>query len=91
MNTPFCQSCGMPLRSKEDCGTCHDGTSSEEYCCYCFKNGVFTSDCTMEQMIEHCARFVEEFNKENGSSHTKEEAIARMTLYFPTLKRWKKQ
>lgn len=91
MNTPYCQSCGMPLRSKEDCGSNHDGTSNEEYCCYCFKNGVFTSDCTMEEMIEHCSRFVEEFNKENGSSYSKEEAMAQMTLYFPTLKRWKKQ
>lgn len=84
MNTPFCQSCGMPLGSREDCGTNHDGTSSEEYCHYCFQDGAFTSECTMEQMIEHCARFVEEFNKENGSSYTKEEAIAQMTLgFFP--------
>lgn len=80
----------MPLGSREDCGTNHDGTSSEEYCRYCFQDGAFTSECTMEQMIEHCARFVEEFNKENGSSYTKEEAIAQMTLFFPTLKRWKK-
>lgn len=79
----------MPLGSREDCGTNHDGTSSEEYCHYCFQDGAFTSECTMEQMIEHCARFVEEFNKENGSSYTKEEAIAQMTLFFPTLKRWK--
>ena len=81
----------MPLGSREDCGTNHDGTSSEEYCRYCFQDGAFTSECTMEQMIEHCARFVEEFNKENGSSYTKEEAIAQMTLFFTTLKRWKKQ
>lgn len=80
----------MPLRCKEDCGTNHDGTISGEYCCYCFRNGAFTSDCTMEQMIEHCAQFVEEFNRDNGSSYTREEAIAEMALYFPTLKRWKK-
>lgn len=80
----------MPLRSKEDCGTNHDGTASEEYCCYCFQDGAFTSECTMEEMIEHCAGFVEEFNKNNGSSYTKEEAIAQMTLYFPMLKRWKR-
>lgn len=80
----------MPLRCKEDCGTNHDGTSSEEYCCYCFQNGAFASECTMEEMIEHCAGFVEEFNKDNGTSFTREEAIAEMTLYFPTLKRWKK-
>ncbi len=81
----------MPLKSKEDCGTSHDGSTSEEYCCYCFQNGAFTSDCTMEEMIEHCAGFVEEFNKENGSSFTREEAVAQMSQFFPTLKRWKKQ
>ncbi len=81
----------MPLKSKEDCGTSHDGSASEEYCCYCFQDGAFTSDCTMEEMIAHCAGFVEEFNKENGSSFTREEAVAQMTRYFPTLKRWKKQ
>ena len=75
----------MPLGSREDCGTNHDGTSSEEYCHYCFQDGAFTSECTMEQMIEHCARFVEEFNKENGSSYTKEEAIAQMTLFFRSI------
>lgn len=39
-------------------------------------------------MIEHCAQFTDEFNKDSGMNFTKEEAIAGMKEFFPTLKRW---
>ncbi|WP_349875433.1 zinc ribbon domain-containing protein, partial [Bacteroides cellulosilyticus] len=45
-------------------------------------------DCTMDEMIEHCAQFVEEFNKDSEQKVTKEEAIAMMKQEFPKLKRW---
>ena len=48
----------------------------------------FTQDCTMDEMIEHCAQFVEEFNKDSEQKVTKEEAIAMMKQEFPKLKRW---
>ena len=63
METKFCQSCGMPLQKNEELGTNHDGSKNEEYCCYCYKDGAFTMDCTMDQMIDHCAQFVDEFNR----------------------------
>lgn len=88
METKYCQSCGMPLQNPEECGTNEDGSRNDEYCCYCFKEGAFTMDCTMEQMIEHCAQFVDEFNKEAEVPLTREEAIANMKVYFPALKRW---
>lgn len=88
MEEKYCQSCGMPLQNQEEWGTNEDGSKNEEYCCYCYKDGHFTMDCTMDQMIEHCAQLVEEFNKDAEVSYTKEEAIAQMKLYFPTLKRW---
>ncbi len=91
MEAKFCQSCGMPLQEQEELGTNQDGSKNEEYCCYCFKDGAFTMDCTMEQMIEHCAQFVDEFNKDSGLTYSKEEAIANMKAYFPTLKRWDSQ
>ena len=37
----FCQSCGMPL-TDEVLGTNADGSKSEEYCIYCYKDGAFT-------------------------------------------------
>ena len=51
----FCQSCGMPLTKTEDFGTEKDGKLSEDYCVYCYKDGAFTADCTMEEMIDFCA------------------------------------
>ena len=86
----FCQSCGMPMQSTELFGTNQDGSASQDYCCYCYKDGAFVQDCTMEGMIEHCVRFLDEFNGACGTRYTEEEAIAEMKKYFPTLKRWKK-
>lgn len=53
-NTPFCQSCGMPLTDESLLGTEKDGAKAHDYCIYCYKDGAFTSDCTMEQMIDFC-------------------------------------
>lgn len=85
----FCQSCGMPLQTAEQFGTNKDGSPNHEYCCYCYKEGEFTSNCTMDEMIEHCAQFLDEFNKDSPVQLSKEEAIAGMKKYFPNLKRWK--
>ena len=62
MEQRFCQSCGMPL-TEELLGTNADGTRNEDYCIYCYKDGKFLQDCTMDEMIEHCAQFVGEVNK----------------------------
>ncbi|MDU1890413.1 MAG: zinc ribbon domain-containing protein [Dysgonomonas sp.] len=88
MDQKFCQSCGMPLNTDADFGTNTDKSKNEDYCQYCFTEGHFTQDFTMDQMIEHCAQFVEEFNKDAETKVTKEEAIAQMKMYFPKLKRW---
>ena len=85
----FCQSCGMPMQSAEQFGTNQDGSASQDYCCYCYKEGVFVQNCTMEGMIEHCAQFLDEFNRACDTQYTKEEAITEMKKHFPTLKRWK--
>jgi len=83
----FCQSCGMPL-GDEYFGTNADGSPSHEYCTYCFKDGAFTSDETMDEMIEHNLEYLEEFNKDAGTKMSREEAREQMRQYFPTLKRW---
>lgn len=87
----FCQSCGMPMNDESQFGTEKDGTANHDYCCYCYKDGAFTQDCTMDEMISHCAEFVAEFNKSSDTKFTKEESIAMMKQYFPHLKRWSKQ
>lgn len=87
----YCQSCGMPLVQSTDRGTCADGTPSHEYCTYCYRDGRFTRDCTMEQMIQQCADFHDQFKDEAGRCFTREEAVAAMRAYFPMLERWRKQ
>lgn len=86
----FCQSCGMPMQTPEQFGTNEDSSANQEYCCYCYKDGAFTQDCTMEEMIEHCIKYLEEFNGACSTKFTKEDAIAQMQQHFPKLKRWKK-
>ena len=89
MEQKFCQSCGMPL-TDEILGTNADGSKNEDYCMYCYKDGKFLQDCTMEEMIEHCAQFVGAVNEGLEKPITKEEYIGRMKMYFPHLKRWRK-
>ena len=83
----FCQSCGMPL-TDEILGTNADGSKSEEYCIYCFKDGAFTGDFTMEEMIDFCSQFVEQYNKDSGQNLTQDEYKAMLRQYYPNLKRW---
>ena len=99
MNQKFCQSCGMPL-TEDVFGTNADGSKNEDYCMYCYRDGHFLQDCTMEEMIEHCAQF---FAEQSGKAErvgavneglekpiTKEDYIGMMKTYFPQLKRWRK-
>ena len=86
----FCQSCGMPLTKNEDCGTNADGGINFDYCQYCYKDGHFLQECTMDEMIEHCAQFVDEVNKNMPKPMTKEEYKQMMQGFFPMLKRWRK-
>ena len=86
----FCQSCGMPLTSDNDCGTNADGSINHDYCRYCYQEGKFLQDCTMDEMIEHCAQFIDEVNKQMPQPMTKEEYKQMMRGFFPMLKRWRK-
>lgn len=88
MEQIFCQSCGMPMTAPEHYGTEANGSVSHDYCIYCYANGAFTADITMDEMIEHCSQFVDEFNRDSGQRLTREDAIREMNNYFPRLKRW---
>ena len=78
----------MPL-TNEILGTNVDGSKNEDYCIYCYKDGKFAQDCTMDEMIEFCAQFVDEVNKNMPKPMTKDEYKGMMRQFFPTLKRWK--
>lgn len=83
-NQKFCQSCAMPLTSDELYGTNADGSINEDYCIYCFKDGEFTSDMSMEEMMNFCIDKMVECHPEID----KTEASKMMNEVFPNLKRW---
>ena len=78
----------MPL-SEEVFGTNADGSKNDEYCVYCYKDGTFTMDCSMDEMIEHCSQFVYMYNQNTGKKFTREEYKDVLRGFFPMLKRWK--
>lgn len=84
-NYLFCQSCGMPLTENEHLGTEKDGEVSYNYCTYCYQDGSFTDNHTMEEMIDVCLKL----GGDSGMFENKDEARKTMLEWFPTLKRWK--
>jgi hypothetical protein len=81
----ICQSCCMPLNEKT-CGTEASGDRSEDYCCYCYKSGVFTNpDATMETILDISAKVW----ADKDPKITLEEAKVQLREKMPTLKRWK--
>ncbi len=78
----------MPLEEKT-CGTNADGSKSKDYCMYCYKDGAFTGDFTMEEMVEYCSMFVEEYNKNTGQNLTACQYKEVLRQFYPSLKRWK--
>jgi radical SAM superfamily enzyme len=85
----ICQSCGMPLEDDELKGTNKDGSISDDYCVYCFVNGAFTREMTMEEMIQSNIEHLDEWEESTGIQMTKEEAVLELREFLPTLKRWK--
>ena len=66
-------------------GTNADGSRNTDYCKYCFENGEFTQDCTMDEVIDVCVPYIV------ATIPNLDEQTARTQLnkLFPTLKRWK--
>jgi hypothetical protein len=85
----ICQSCGMNMKSAQDCGTNADKTPNQEYCNYCYQNGAFTRDVTMEEMMETNLKFLDHWNEETGNNFTPDEARPILREFLFTLKRWK--
>lgn len=79
----ICQSCGMPITSKEQLGTNKDGSTNQDYCKYCYENGKFIDDVTMEKYIDMCSGF----GAQAGMTNAEMKAFCQKL--FPTLKRWK--
>lgn len=82
-DSDYCQSCGMPFFQPKDHGSEADGTPSDEFCSWCYKDGSFLIDESLEDLIERCAPGMAE------TCHiTRDEAVSFMGALLPYLKRW---
>lgn len=79
----------MPMKDPEHFGSENDGTASTEYCAYCYSNGAFTADVSMEEMIQICADMDFPMLDENGRIMGRDQKAAIMRQSFSTLARWK--
>ena len=72
----------MPLERDEEIGTNADGSKNEEFCIYCFKEGVFIDpDVPMDQFIDKVAEIMK-------GMKLPDDVIIQTKAMIPTLKRW---
>lgn len=80
----YCQSCGMIFTAPDQHGHEADGTEVEDFCRWCYDDGAYTYETTMEDMIEDCAPRMAE-----AMGWTVDESASLLGAVLPTLKRWK--
>lgn len=78
----YCESCGMML-APEEYGTDAHGSVDSHYCKWCYQQGEYTYETTMDAMIEDCAPRLAE-----SMGMTRDEAVSLMGVVLPHLKRW---
>ncbi|KAA9035655.1 hypothetical protein FW778_20745 [Ginsengibacter hankyongi] len=79
----YCQSCSMPLDNPDLQGTEKDGTKSNEYCKYCYRDGAFINpNTTLKEMTSIVITQMEKMNMDSR-------AIDIAVSALPNLKRWK--
>ncbi|WP_396186222.1 zinc ribbon domain-containing protein [Flavobacterium sp.] len=82
-NVIFCQSCGIALNPEDLKGTEKNGLKSDEYCKYCYENGIF----------KHPKMNLADMKKNVGNQMKKLEIhkyeIQKALNILPALKRWK--
>ncbi len=74
----------MPISSVDQLGKNKDGSINQDYCKYCYDNGEFIDNVSMEKYIEMCSQFGAQ------AGMTNDEMKEFCTKLFPILKRWKK-
>ena len=80
----YCQSCGMMFTAPGQHGHEADGSEAEDFCRWCYENGVYTYETTMDEMIEDCAPRMAE-----AMGWTVDEAASLLGAVLPTLRRWR--
>ena len=74
----------MMLTAPNQRGHVADGAEANDYCLWCYDNGAYTYETTMDDMIEDCAPRMAE-----AIGWTVDEAASLLGTVLPTLERWK--
>ena len=79
----ICQCCGMPIDDDSILGRDKDGALNEEYCKWCYADGIYTYN-DMDELINVCVKNMvnENFTEEQARSYLKE--------MLPKLDYWKR-
>lgn len=80
----YCESCGMMFTAPDQHGHEADGSEAEEFCRWCYENGAYTYETSMDEMIEDCAPRMAE-----AMGWTVDEAASLLGAVLPTLRRWR--
>ena len=79
----ICQCCGMPLEDDDIIGHNHDGSFNEDYCKWCYADGIYMySD--MDDLIDVCVK-----NMAN-EQHSEKEVREYLLRTLPKLDYWKR-
>ncbi len=78
----------MPLATIDDFGTEDSEALNLEYCSHCYRDGSFTHNRTIDEMVDSNLRFLDEFNAQIGTSFSEDEARLVLKSHLATLKRW---
>ncbi len=79
----YCQSCGMMFTGPDQHGHEADGTETEDFCRWCYDQGAYTYETTMEEMIEDCAPRMAEH-----MGWSVDECASLLGAILPNLRRW---
>lgn len=79
----YCQNCGMMFTAPDQHGHEADGTETEDFCRWCYDQGAYTYETTMEEMIEDCAPRMAEY-----MNWSVDECASLLGAILPTLRRW---
>lgn len=93
MSKRYCQSCGMPLRFdvEEWLGTNADGSKNDTFCYYCLKDGKYTVDVSMHEMIDIWLKYINKYNMYAHTVYSPEELKTILEKRLPALNRWKQK
>ncbi len=83
----------MPLHldTKEYLGTNANHSHSGEYCHYCLKDGEYTVDISMDEMVDIWVKYTDKYNWYSGTGYTPQELRILLNKRLPTLKRWRQK